>query len=132
MSATGARTLGSLKFQREAERSKAGAARSKEIAPQSDLDVFLPKMGFAGAVELFFMVGITDKIGGEAISKRICEQVDEHIQQGGLVLSTSYQSFEPFKRNASESMEDLLEKVATKIYGLINEDISSRMVGNGK
>ena len=57
----------------------------------SDLDVLLPKMGFAGAVELFFIVAITDEIGGEAISKRIREQaVDcEHIEQAGLTLSTS-------------------------------------------
>jgi hypothetical protein len=47
----------------------------------SDLDVLLPKVGFAGAVELFFIVAITDGIGGEAISKRIRKQLDEHIQQ---------------------------------------------------
>src|SRR6202047_1555830 len=50
----------------------------------SDLDVLLPKVGFAGAVELFFIVAITDGIGGAAISKRIRERLDEHIQQSGL------------------------------------------------
>ena len=99
----------------------------------SDLDVLLPKMGFAGAAELFFIVAITDRIGGEAITKRIQEQLDscEHIQQAGLTLSTSYRSLEAIKRNASESMEDFLEKVATKIQELMDEEISSRMVGNG-
>ena len=95
----------------------------------SDLDVLLPKMGVAGAVELFFIVAITDGIGGEAISKRIRKQLDncEHIKQAGLILSTSYRSLETIKRNASESMEDFLEKVAAKIQELMNEEISSRM-----
>lgn len=35
----------------------------------SHLDVLLPKMDIAGAVELFFIVAITDAIGGEAISQ---------------------------------------------------------------
>ena len=76
----------------------------------SDLDVLLPKVGFAGAVELFFIVAITDGIGGEAISKRIRKQLDEHIQQGGLTLSTSYRSLEAIKQNASESMEEYRKK----------------------
>ena len=97
----------------------------------SDLDVLLPKVGFAGAVELFFIVAITDGIGGEAISKRIRKQLDEHIQQGGLTLSTSYRSLEAMKRNTSESMEDYREKVAINIQELIHEEISSRMVENG-
>jgi len=100
----------------------------------SDLDVLLPKMGFAsGAVELFFIVAITDRIGGEAISKRIQERLDgsEHLQPAGLTLSTSYHSLEPITRGASESMEDLLENVAGKIQQLINDETSSRMVTNG-
>ncbi len=97
----------------------------------SDLDVLLPKVGFAGAVELFFIVAITDGIGGEAISKRIRKQLDEHIQQGGLTLSTSYRSLEAIKQNASESMEEYRKKVAINIQDLIHEEISSRMVENG-
>jgi signal transduction histidine kinase len=97
----------------------------------SDLDVLLPKVGFAGAVELFFIVAITDGIGGEAISKRIRKQLDELIQQGGLTFSTSYRSLEAMKRNTSESMEDYREKVAINIQELIHEEISSRMVENG-
>ena len=99
----------------------------------SDLDVLLPKMGFAGAAELFFIVAITDGIGGEAITKRIREQLDgcEPIQRAGLTLATSYRSLEAMKRNANESMEGFLEKVANKIQELMNEEISSRMVENG-
>ena len=99
----------------------------------SDLDVVLPKMGFAGAAELFFIVAFTDSIGGEAITKRIREQLDdcEPFQQAGLTRSTSYRPLEAIKRNASESMGGFLEKVATKIQDLMNEEISSRMVKNG-
>lgn len=100
----------------------------------SDLDVLLPKMGFTGPAELFFIVAITDRIGGEAITKRIREQLDrcEHMQQAGLTFSTSYRSLDAIKENSSESGEDFVEKVANKIQELINEEISSRMVENGK
>src|ERR1700675_3379055 len=56
----------------------------------SDLDVLLPKMDSAGPVELFFVVALTDEIGGEAISKRIRKQLDcsERFQQAGLTHST--------------------------------------------
>jgi anti-sigma regulatory factor (Ser/Thr protein kinase) len=96
----------------------------------SDLDVLLPKTSFAGAAELFFIVAITDGIGGEAITKRIRKQLDscEPIKQAGLIVSTSYQSLEPIERKASESMEDFLEKVATKIQEHMNDEISSRVV----
>jgi len=99
----------------------------------SDLDVVMPKMGFAGAVELFFVVAMTDAIGGEAISQRVREQLAdcELIQQAGLTLSTSYRLLEPVKRYAGESMEDLVENVATRLQELMNQEISSRMVKNG-
>jgi hypothetical protein len=97
----------------------------------SSLDVLLPKMGVAGAVELFFIVAITDEVGGEAISKRIREQLHEHIQQASLTLSTSYKSLGPTKRSSTDSMDDCLEKVASEIQGLMNNEISSRMVEHG-
>jgi signal transduction histidine kinase len=99
----------------------------------SDLDVLLPKMGVAaGPLEIFFIVAITDGIGGEAISRRIHKQLDdsEHMKQAGLTLSTSYRSLEPIKRNAGESMEGFLGKVATNIEALMNLEIDSRMVNN--
>jgi signal transduction histidine kinase len=99
----------------------------------SDLDILLPKMGFAGAAELVFIMAMTDGIGGEAISKRIQEQFgdSEHFQHEGLTLSTSYRTLEAIKRNPSESIEHFREKVATKIQELMNEEISSRQVTNG-
>jgi signal transduction histidine kinase len=97
----------------------------------SSLDVLLPKMGVAGAVELFFIVAITDEVGGEAIRKRIREQLHEHIQQASLTLSTSYKSLGPTKRSSTDSMDDCLEKVASEIQGLMNNEISSRMVEHG-
>jgi hypothetical protein len=98
----------------------------------SDLDVLLPKMGFTGGVELFFIVAITDGIGGEAITKRIREQWDrcDQIQQAGLTLSTSYRSLDAIKRDVNESMETFTERVTTKMQELLDEEISLRMVGN--
>jgi signal transduction histidine kinase len=99
----------------------------------SDLDVLLPKMSAAGAVELFFIVAMTDRIGGEAITKRIQEQFNdfEHVQRAGLTLLTSYRSLEAIKRNTNEPMKDFLEKAATQIQELMNEEMSLRMVTNG-
>jgi signal transduction histidine kinase len=96
----------------------------------SHLDVLLPKMGVAGAVELFFIVAITDAIGGEAISKRIREQLDEHVQQAGLTLSTSYHSLTTVKRHPGESIEDFLEQLASGVQELINVEIESRRMIN--
>jgi hypothetical protein len=99
----------------------------------SDLDVLLPKMGPAGATELFFILAITDEIGGEAIATRIQERMEdyEHIQKAGLTTSTSFRSVGAIKRNVNESMKDFVEKVATQIQQLMDEEISSRMVING-
>jgi signal transduction histidine kinase len=99
----------------------------------SDLDVILPKVGFGGAKELFFIVAVTDEIGGEAICKRIRKQLDgsEHIKQAGLTVSTSYRLLGAIKRNASESIEDFLKEAGAKLQTLVNEEISSRMVKNG-
>ncbi|MGD0965895.1 MAG: ATP-binding protein [Candidatus Acidiferrales bacterium] len=99
----------------------------------SDLDVLLPKMGFTGAAELFFIVAIADGIGGEALTKRIREQLgsDEHVLQAGLTVSTSYRLLDAVKRNGCESMEDFVTKVTTTIQDLMNEEISSRTVSDG-
>jgi hypothetical protein len=104
-----------------------------QLCLHSKLDVLLPKIGSAGAAELFFIVAFTDEIGGEAITKRIREQLEgcEYIKEADLTLSTSYRSLEPIKYNARESMEDFLENVARKIHEVINEEFSSRMVANG-
>jgi signal transduction histidine kinase len=111
------------------------SSRVRELLQRSlhsDLDVLLPKMGSAGAVELFFIVAITDRIGGDAISKRIREQFDgsEHLKQAGLTLSTSYRSLGAIKRNPIESIEDFLEGVGAHIQELMDQEISSRMVKN--
>jgi signal transduction histidine kinase len=104
-----------------------------QLCLHSKLDVLLPKIGSAGAAELFFIVAFTDEIGGEAITKRIREQLEgcEYIKEADLTLSTSYRSLEPIKYNARESMEDFLENVASKIHEVMNEEFSSRMVANG-
>jgi len=100
----------------------------------SDLDVLLPKMSSAGAAELFFIVVVTDAIGSEAILKRIREQFNarEGAVQAGLTLSTSYRSLETIKRKPSESVDIFLGKASTEIQAMMNEEISSRMVGNGQ
>ena len=96
----------------------------------SHLDVLLPKMGVSEAAELFFIVAITDSIGGEAISKRIQEQLQEHVERAGLTASTSHRSLPRTQRDSNGSTEQYLDQVATGIQDLINAEISSRMVIN--
>jgi signal transduction histidine kinase len=98
----------------------------------SELDVLLPRIGSAGAAELFFIVAFTDEIGGEAITKRIRGQLDswEHIQQAGLTISTGYRSLGAIERNGSASMDEYTNKVAAKIQKVIDEEISSRTAEN--
>jgi signal transduction histidine kinase len=99
----------------------------------ADRDVLLPKMGTAGAAELFFIVAVTDEIGGNAITDRIREQLDgsEYIRQAGLTCFTSYRSLESIKRIASESAGGFLDKVATSIMELIRVEFSARTVNDG-
>ena len=100
----------------------------------SDLDILLPKMGSAGAAELFFIVVVTDALGSEAILKRIREQFNsrDDALQAGLTLSTSCRSLEAIERNASESVDIFLENASTAVQAMMSEEISARMVGNGQ
>jgi PAS domain S-box-containing protein len=99
----------------------------------SDLDVLLPKMGSAAAVELFFIVARTDAIGGEAISKRIHERLVrcDQLQQAGLAFVTSCRSLGTTRRKPDESMEEFLKNMAASIQELINEEMVMRTVENG-
>ena len=96
----------------------------------SKLDVLLPDMGSSGATELFVVAAVTDEIGGEAITKRIREKLhgSHEIVQADLTFSTCYWTLPPVQRNADESMESFVEKVAAKIQESIDERSSSRMV----
>jgi len=98
----------------------------------SDFDVLLPKMGSAGAVELFFIVAVTDAIGGEAISNRIREQLNscEQIQEAGLLLAISHKTLVAARRKTNETVKDFLENTATDIRELVNQEISERMAAN--
>jgi two-component sensor histidine kinase len=99
----------------------------------SDLDILLPKMDSAGPAELFLILAITDGIGGEAICKRIRRQLDssDRLKQASLTHSTSYRSLKPMKQNSTESKEVFLERVATDIQEVMDEEISARQVLNG-
>jgi len=90
-------------------------------------------MDSAGPGELFFIAAITDGIGGEAISKRIRKQLDssDGLRQAGLTHSTSYRYLEPIKRSSTESKEAFLDRVASDIQELMNEEILARQVRNG-
>jgi hypothetical protein len=98
----------------------------------SDLDVLLPKMGTAGASELFFIVVDANVLGSESLNKRIRAQFDNcAIQMAGLTFSTSYRSIEMPERGAGDSMEISLQQMAVIIQVLVDEELASSVLANG-
>jgi hypothetical protein len=98
----------------------------------SDLDVLLPKIGSAGAAELFFIVAVTDQIGGEAIIKRIRRRMgrSEYFQQAGLTVATSYRLLDAIDSDSAESMDDSVAKMSAQIQELIDSELTSRKVAH--
>jgi signal transduction histidine kinase len=98
----------------------------------SDLDVLLPKMGPAAGTEFFFIVAVTDEIGGEAITKRVRERLAgrDQNQQTGLTYSVSYRLLRSASRNENELMEVYVERMAMKIQEMVDDVISPRVVKN--
>jgi hypothetical protein len=96
----------------------------------SDMDILLPKMSASGPTELFFILAITDDIGAAAIAKRVRERLQSSaaLQLAGFTTAVSHRSLEPIKRDATESMKNFSERVATQLQQLMNDEISSRMV----
>jgi signal transduction histidine kinase len=92
----------------------------------SDLDVLLPRMGPAAGTELFFMVAVTDEIGGEAITRRVRERLAKCDLERGLTYSVSYRLLRPANRNANELMEDFVERIAIDIQELVDDVISAK------
>jgi signal transduction histidine kinase len=124
---------GWLSDQLRAEHSQAVRALIQSCL-HSDLDILLPRMGSAGAAELFFIVVLTDAIGGEAIAKRIREQLggSGNIQQAGSSLSTWHQPLEPIKREVDESAQTVLERAANHIQKHVDEKLASKAQKNAQ
>jgi len=95
----------------------------------SDLDLLLPRMGVTGATELFFVVVLTDAVGGEAIAERVREQLSgsQYIQRAGLTISAAHQPLDPIRQRASESMPDLLERLGIHIQETIDAEVAARL-----
>jgi signal transduction histidine kinase len=99
----------------------------------SEQDVLLPKMGSAGAAELFFVAVATDPKGCESLTRRIRQQFDERelTQKAGLVLSTSCHSVETAQQNRDNPRGASFEWVTAMFQTLVNEELSSRIAANG-
>jgi signal transduction histidine kinase len=94
---------------------------------QSDLDVLLPKIGSAGAAELFFILAVTDQIGGDAIVQRIQRRVarSEFVQQAALTVSASCRLLAALDTNVAESIEDSVARMSGQIQQLINSELTA-------
>jgi hypothetical protein len=98
----------------------------------SDLDVLLPKIGSAGAAEIFFILAITDQLGGQAIVKRIRRRMgrSEYFQQAGLTVATSYRLLEAIDSDTAESVDQSVAQVSAQIQECIDSELTSRKVTN--
>jgi hypothetical protein len=92
----------------------------------------LPKIGSARAAELFFIVAVTDQVGGEAIIRRIRRRMgrSEYVKEAGLTVSSSYRLLDAIDLDPIESMDDSVEKMSGQIQDLINTELTSRRVAN--
>ncbi len=99
----------------------------------SDEDTVLPKMGSSGTAELFFVVASADASGCETLLTRIRQHFDEREsqQKAGLTLSISSRAVQASRREAFETTDASFEAVAAIVQALVNEELSSRMVGHG-
>jgi signal transduction histidine kinase len=104
---------------------------------QSELCILLPRMGVAGAVELFFIVAATDQIGAAALAQRVREQLDlsDQIQHAALIHSTSYRFLkganDAIQPSSRESIENYLGTMTVEVQELMNEEISRRIMSHG-
>ncbi len=100
----------------------------------SDLDILLPRMGIAGATQLFFIVVLTDSIGGEAIAKRIREQLTAaiYMRQAGLTVSTWHRPLESATERQIDPHHMSLENTATHVQEIIDGELSLKVARNAQ
>jgi signal transduction histidine kinase len=98
----------------------------------SDLDILLPRFGSAGATELFFILAVTDEIGGEAIIRRIRRRMDrsDYVQQAGLSVTSSYRSLGSVDADAIETLDGAVTKMSGQIQELVTYEFTSRITPN--
>lgn len=95
----------------------------------SDLDVLLPKMGPALSTEFFFIVAVTDEIGGEAITRRVRDRLEACVQfqQTDLSWTATYRVLQSVNKNGNETMEEYIERTAMKIQEMVEEEMSQKV-----
>jgi signal transduction histidine kinase len=99
---------------------------------EPELEVLLPKMGSAGATELFFIVSGAPGIGGETIAKRIRDHIapSEYMRQMGLQFGVSHRSVGTID-SRNEANKSRVGRLVAAIQERVNEELSSRVVEHG-
>jgi signal transduction histidine kinase len=94
----------------------------------SDLDVLLPKISSGGAVEIFFILAVTDQIGGDAIIRRIQRRMDrsDYLQHAGLTVTTSYQLLGGVGGDTVEALDSAIATMSRRIQELLFQECRSR------
>jgi signal transduction histidine kinase len=96
---------------------------------QSDMDVLLPKISAAGPTELFFIVAVTDQIGGDAIIRRIRRRMErsDYVQHAGLSVTTSYRLLGSVDMDAVEPSDGSVAMMSRQIQAAVAQEFTSRM-----
>ena len=94
----------------------------------SELDVLLPSIGGPAAQGLFFIIAMADEVGGQAIAKRVRDQLYhyEQIHQVGLSSSVSYRLLAPPLAVTPGLENESMGNISAGIQSLINDEIMKR------
>jgi signal transduction histidine kinase len=92
----------------------------------SDLDVMLPSIGGPAAEGVFFIIAVADEIGGEAIARRVRDQLHryEQIHQSGLSSTVSYRVLSP--PDVTGLNNPTVAEVSASIQTLVNDEALRR------
>jgi hypothetical protein len=97
---------------------------------ERELEVLLPKMGSAGATELFFIVSGVRGVSGEATAKRIRGLFvpSKYMRHMGLQFGLSHQSVGTIAGSGIDAIGSRVHQLVAEIQGRVDEELSSRMV----
>jgi signal transduction histidine kinase len=97
---------------------------------EPELEVLLPKMGSAGATELFFTVSGAPATHGVTLAKRLRDQIarTESIRPMGVQLDISNRMVGTVKASTNETNESVVRRLVGEIQQRVGEELSSRRV----
>jgi sigma-B regulation protein RsbU (phosphoserine phosphatase) len=97
---------------------------------EPELEALLPKMGSAGATDLFFIVSGALGTHGVSLAQRIRDQIasSESIRRMGLQFDISTRMVGTIDASRNERNESAVGRLVAEIQQRVDEELSSRMM----